>query len=139
MNIRSIVDNLKKPFEKGQKLEKFYPAFDAFETFLFVPDHTTKSGSHIRDAIDLKRSMMTVIIALLPALFFGMWNIGNIYYNSLSLEVDFFSKFSYGALKMLPLILVSYIVGLTVEFAFAIYRGHQVNDCLLYTSPSPRD
>ena len=65
-----------------EKLQKLYPAYDAFETFLFVPDHTTKSGSHIRDSIDLKRSMMTVIIALLPALFFGMWNIGNIYYGS---------------------------------------------------------
>ena len=130
---RNLLDSVKPHFSQGGKLEKLYPAYDAFETFLFVPDHTTKSGSHIRDAIDLKRSMMTVIIALLPALFFGMWNIGNIYYNSLSLEVDFFSKFSYGALKMLPLILVSYIVGLTVEFAFDIYRGHQVNEGYLVT------
>ena len=85
---RNLLDSVKPHFDKGGKLEKLYPAYDAFETFLFVPDHTTKSGSHIRDAIDLKRSMMTVIIALL-LLFFGMWNIGNIYYNSLSLEVDF--------------------------------------------------
>ena len=120
---RNLLDSVKPHFSQGGKLEKLYPAYDAFETFLFVPDHTTKSGSHIRDAIDLKRSMMTVIIALLPALFFGMWNIGNIYYNSLSLEVDFFSKFSYGALKMLPLILVSYIVGLTVEFALLYIVG----------------
>ena len=76
MNIRSIVDNLKKPFEKGQKLEKFYPAFDAFETFLFVPNHTSRKGAHIRDAIDLKRVMITVIIALLPALFYGIYNTG---------------------------------------------------------------
>ncbi len=130
---RNLLNSVKPHFEEGGKLQKLYPAYDAFETFLFVPDHTTKTGSHIRDAIDLKRSMMTVIIALLPALFFGMWNIGNIYYSALGEEAEFFTKFSYGALKMLPLILVSYIVGLTVEFAFAIYRGHQVNEGYLVT------
>ena len=130
---RNLLNSVKPHFDEGGKLQKFYPAYDAFETFLFVPDHTTKSGSHIRDAIDLKRSMMTVIIALLPALFFGMWNIGNIYYGAVGEEAEFFTKFSYGALKMLPLILVSYIVGLTVEFAFAIYRGHQVNEGYLVT------
>ena len=130
---RNLLNSVKPHFEEGGKLQKLYPAYDAFETFLFVPDHTTKSGSHIRDSIDLKRSMMTVIIALLPALFFGMWNIGNIYYTSMGEEVKFFTKFNYGALKMLPLILVSYIVGLTVEFAFAIYRGHQVNEGYLVT------
>tara|TARA_Y100001954_G_scaffold202553_1_gene222604 strand:- start:1370 stop:2518 length:1149 start_codon:yes stop_codon:yes gene_type:complete len=130
---RNLLNSVKPHFDEGGKLQKFYPAYDAFETFLFVPDHTTKSGSHIRDAIDLKRSMMTVIIALLPALFFGMWNIGNIYYGAMGEEAEFFTKFSYGALKMLPLILVSYIVGLTVEFAFAIYRGHQVNEGYLVT------
>ena len=130
---RNLLNSVKPHFEEGGKLQKLYPAYDAFETFLFVPDHTTKSGSHIRDSIDLKRSMMTVIIALLPALFFGMWNIGNIYYTAIGEEVEFFTKFNYGALKMLPLILVSYIVGLTVEFAFAIYRGHQVNEGYLVT------
>tara|TARA_B100000683_G_scaffold276677_1_gene331523 strand:+ start:13068 stop:14216 length:1149 start_codon:yes stop_codon:yes gene_type:complete len=130
---RNLLNSVKPHFEEGGKLQKLYPAYDAFETFLFVPDHTTKSGSHIRDSIDLKRSMMTVIIALLPALFFGMWNIGNIYYTAMGEEVEFFTKFNYGALKMLPLILVSYIVGLTVEFAFAIYRGHQVNEGYLVT------
>ena len=130
---RNLLNSVKPHFEEGGKLQKLYPAYDAFETFLFVPDHTTKSGSHIRDAIDLKRSMMTVIIALLPALFFGMWNIGNIYYGAIGEEAEFFTKFSYGAIKMLPLILVSYIVGLTVEFAFAIYRGHQVNEGYLVT------
>ena len=130
---RNLLNSVKPHFEEGGKLQKLYPAYDAFETFLFVPDHTTKFGSHIRDAIDLKRSMMTVIIALLPALFFGMWNIGNIYYGAIGEEAEFFTKFSYGAIKMLPLILVSYIVGLTVEFAFAIYRGHQVNEGYLVT------
>ena len=74
--IRKNLDKIKKPFEKGGKLEKFYPAFDAFETFLFVPNHTTKSGAHIRDAVDLKRTMVTVIIALIPALIYGIYNTG---------------------------------------------------------------
>ncbi|MDA9663566.1 NADH:ubiquinone reductase (Na(+)-transporting) subunit B [bacterium] len=134
---RNILDTVKPHFTQGGKLEKMYPAYDAFETFLFVPDHTTKSGSHIRDGIDLKRTMMTVIIALLPALIFGMWNIGNLYYTAnppLDSEVvGILDSFIYGALKMLPLILVSYIVGLSVEFAFAIFRGHQVNEGYLVT------
>ena len=78
--IRKQVDVLKKPFTKGGKLEKLYPAFNAFETMLFVPDHTTSKGSHIRDGVDLKRTMITVIIALVPALFYGMYNTGYQYY-----------------------------------------------------------
>ena len=68
--LRKRLDNLRKPFEKGQKFEKFAPAINAFDTFLFVPNHTTKYGSHIRDAVDLKRTMVTVILALLPALIY---------------------------------------------------------------------
>tara|TARA_B100000902_G_scaffold149672_1_gene146248 strand:+ start:15397 stop:16533 length:1137 start_codon:yes stop_codon:yes gene_type:complete len=130
---RNLLDSVKPHFTKGGKLEKMFPAYDAFETFLFVPDHTTHSGSHIRDAIDLKRTMFTVIVALLPCLFFGMWNIGDIYFNSIGQDSTVFNSFKYGSLKMLPLILVSYIVGLTVEFAFAIFRGHQVNEGYLVT------
>ena len=78
--IRKSLDNLKKPFGKGQKLEKFAPAFNAFDTLLIVPNHTTKKGAHIRDAIDLKRTMVTVIIALLPALIYGIYNTGYQYY-----------------------------------------------------------
>ena len=130
---RNILDKVKPHFEKGGKLEKMYPAYDAFETFLFVPGHTTKSGSHIRDSIDLKRTMMTVIIALLPALFFGMWNIGHQHYLSIGESVGLVDKFVYGMFKFLPLIAVSYAVGLAVEFAFAISRGHQVNEGYLVT------
>ena len=74
--IRKSLDRIKKPFGKGQKLEKLAPAINAFDTFLFVPNHTTKKGAHIRDAIDLKRTMVTVIIALLPALLYGIYNTG---------------------------------------------------------------
>lgn len=130
---RNILNSVKPHFMEGGKLEKMYPAFDAFETFLFVPDHTSKSGSHIRDAIDLKRTMITVVIALLPALFFGMWNIGNMHFNAIGETTTFMETFTFGALKMLPLIIVSYAVGLGIEFAFAISRGHQVNEGYLVT------
>ena len=83
MNIRQILDTIKKPFGKGEKFEKYAPAVNAFDTFLFVPNHTTKNGAHIRDAVDLKRTMITVIIALLPALFYGIYNTGYQYYSQL--------------------------------------------------------
>ena len=133
MNIRSIVDNLKKPFEKGQKLEKFYPAFDAFETFLFVPNHTSRKGAHIRDAIDLKRVMITVIIALLPALFYGIYNTGYQYLVQTGESFTAVDAILHGSYKILPMIAVSYIVGLSIEFLFAILRGHQVNEGYLVT------
>jgi Na+-transporting NADH:ubiquinone oxidoreductase subunit B len=130
---KNILGAVKPHFEKGGKLEKMYPAYDAFETFLFVPDHTTHAGSHIRDAIDLKRTMITVLIALMPALFFGMWNIGQLHFSALGESFTLMSAFTFGALKMLPLIIVSYAVGLGVEFAFAISRGHSVNEGYLVT------
>ena len=80
MMIRKQIDRLKKPFEKGSKFERFAPAVNAFDTFLFVPNHTTKKGAHIRDAVDLKRTMVTVIIALIPALIYGIYNTGYQYY-----------------------------------------------------------
>ena len=114
--IRNNLDKIKKPFEKGGKLEKFYPAFDAFETFLFVPNHTTIKGSHIRDAVDLKRTMVTVIIALMPALFYGIYNTGYQYFIQSGLEFTFLDAMLHGAYKIFPMIAVSYIVGLSIEF-----------------------
>jgi Na+-transporting NADH:ubiquinone oxidoreductase subunit B len=130
---RNILNTVKPHFEKGGKLEKMYPAYDAFETFLFVPDHTTKFGSHIRDAIDLKRTMITVLIALMPALLFGMWNVGQLHFTAIGESFTLMSAFTFGALKMLPLIAISYGVGLSIEFAFAISRGHSVNEGYLVT------
>ena len=127
-NPRNILNTVKPHFLKGGKLEKMYPAYDAFETFLFVPEHTTKSGTHIRDGIDLKRSMFMVIIAMLPVLLFGMWNIGEEYYKAIEESTSLLKNISFGFLKFLPLLIVSYGVGLGVEFAFAIYRGHSVNE-----------
>jgi len=130
---KNILESVKPHFMEGGKLEKMYPAYDAFETFLFVPDHTTHAGSHIRDAIDLKRTMITVVLALLPALFFGMWNVGQLHFSAIDEDFTLMSAFTFGALKMLPLIIVSYVVGLGVEFAFAISRGHSVNEGYLVT------
>ena len=80
MNLRNTIDQIKKPFGKGQKLERFAPAINALDTFLYVPNHTTQKGAHIRDAVDLKRTMITVIIALVPALIYGIYNTGYQYF-----------------------------------------------------------
>ena len=131
--LRKQLDTLKKPFGKGQKFEKFAPAFNAFETFLFVPNHITKKGSHIRDAVDLKRTMVTVIIALLPALIYGIYNTGYQYYIQTDKLFTFIDAFIHGAWKIVPMIIVSYVVGLSIEFGFAVYRGHEVNEGYLVT------
>ena len=133
MDLRGLVEKMKTPFDKGQKFEKLYPAFNAFETFLFVPNHTSKTGSHIRDAIDLKRVMITVIIALLPALVYGIYNTGFQYLYQTGETFSTFDAFLHGSYKILPMIAVSYIVGLGIEFAFAVFRGHQVNEGYLVT------
>ena len=133
---KNLLGSVKPHFESGGKLEKLYPAYDAFETFLFVPDHTTSSGTHIKDAIDLKRTMAFVVLAMLPCILFGMWNLGfqhHLGLNSL-LPVDqqvnysFFENLIFGFWKFMPLLIVSYAVGLSVEFAFAVSRGHSVNE-----------
>lgn len=133
--LREKLDQIKKPFGKGEKWEKFAPAFNAFDTLLFVPNHTTKHGAHIRDAVDLKRTMVTVIIALVPALLFGIYNAGYQHYlqaDPTQLE-DFFTVFMHGLEKVLPMIIVSYAVGLGIEFGFAIWKGHEVNEGYLVT------
>ena len=131
--LRKKLDQLKKPFEKGQKWEKFAPAINAFDTFLYVPNHTTKKGAHIRDAVDLKRTMITVVIALLPALIYGIYNSGYQHFIQIGEQFTFWDALAHGALKVLPMVIVSYIVGLTIEFIFAIYRGHEVNEGFLVT------
>ncbi len=127
--LRDKIDQMKKPFEKGQKFEKFAPAINALDTFLYVPNHTTKHGAHIRDAVDLKRTMITVVLALIPALIFGIYNAG--YQHFIQIEgsdMSFGNLFFHGLWKVLPMIIVSYAVGLGIEFAFAIFRGHEVNE-----------
>jgi Na+-transporting NADH:ubiquinone oxidoreductase subunit B len=131
--LRKLLDKIKPNFEKGGKLEKFYPAFNAFETFLFVPDHTTASkGAHVRDAIDLKRTMILVVISLVPCLLFGMWNVGYQHHLALgNVNASLLDNFIFGAIKVLPIVIVSYGAGLTVEFIFAIIRKHTINEGFL--------
>lgn len=131
--LRRKLDQIKRPFAKGEKWERFAPAVNAFDTFLFVPNHTTTKGAHIRDAVDLKRTMITVIIALLPALVYGIYNTGYQHFSQLGTEFTFMDAFIHGAWKIVPMIVVSYVVGLTIEFAFAVYRGHEVNEGYLVT------
>lgn len=131
--LRRKLDEIKRPFAKGEKWERFAPAVNAFDTFLFVPNHTTSKGAHIRDAVDLKRTMITVIIALLPALVYGIYNTGYQHFSQLGTEFTFMDAFIHGAWKIVPMIVVSYVVGLTIEFAFAVYRGHEVNEGYLVT------
>ena len=128
--LRKQLDKIKPHFDKWGKFEKYAPAFNGIDTFLFVPNHTTKHGAHIRDGIDLKRVMITVVIALLPALIFGMWNVG---YQNMGDGHEFMDYFIFGAIRFLPLIIVSYGVGLGIEFAYAVFRGHDVNEGYLVT------
>jgi len=131
--LRRYIDKIKPHFEKDGKLEMFHSTFEAFESFLFVPDRVTTSGSHIRDSLDMKRTMSVVIIALLPALLFGMWNIGYQHFLALGQYVTLWHAFWFGFLKMLPVIVVSYVTGLAIEFLFAQVRGHEVNEGFLVT------
>ncbi len=132
-SLRKLIDNNKPHFQKGGKLAKFGSTFVAIEAFLFTPNHTSKTGVHIHDAIDLKRTMTVVILALVPALLFGSWNIG--YQNGLAFGIErgIPENFMFGFLKILPLIIVSYGVGLGIEFISAQIRGHEVNEGFLVT------
>lgn len=127
MGLRKMVDKMKPTFSKGGKLGFLASTFDAFETFLFVPNTTTTKGAHIRDCNDMKRTMIVVVVALLPALLFGMYNVGY------QVGMTGFEAFWFGFLKVLPIIVVSYVVGLAIEFGFAQSRGHEVNEGFLVT------
>ena len=130
MNVlRNLVDRIKPTFEKGGKLGFLHSTFDAFETFLFVPNTVTKKGSHVRDCVDLKRVMIMVVLALVPAMLFGIWNTG--YQHKLAFGLTdwtFWNVVLYGLVKVLPLYIVSYLVGLGIEFVSAQIKGHEVNE-----------
>ncbi|MCK5079930.1 MAG: NADH:ubiquinone reductase (Na(+)-transporting) subunit B [Bacteroidales bacterium] len=134
--LRNFLDKIKPRFEKGGKFEKLHSTFEAFESFLYVPNRVTSIGSHIRDANDSKRTMIVVVLALVPALLFGMWNIG--YQHNLSVgvnEIDWLSglwpNLWHGFLVLFPLIVVAYVAGLGTEFVFAQIRGHEVAEGFL--------
>ncbi len=129
--LRSFLDKIKPHVQPGGKYAKFHSTFDAFETFLFVPNTTTKRGSHIRDVIDLKRTMSVVVMAMIPALLFGVYNAGYLHYASIGEQASFMEIIGFGLMKVLPIIVVSYVTGLGIEFIFAQYRGHEVNEGFL--------
>ena len=131
--LRKFLDKQKPHFQPGGKFEKLESTFEAFETFLFVPNKVTQSGAHIRDAIDMKRTMSFVIIGVIPTLLFGMWNVGYQHYLSYGQHMDVWTNFLYGLGKVLPIIIVSYGVGLAIEFLFAQIRHHEVNEGYLVT------
>ncbi len=140
--LEKIIHNLDPHFEKGGKWEKMYPLYETLSTFLFTPKHVTKKGAHIRDGVDLKRTMFMVIIALIPCLLFGIYNTGHWHYELLS-YVDpayagygdyltgFGDKVLYGLLKVLPMVIVSYAAGLAVEFVFGFLKGHGLHEGFL--------
>lgn len=131
MSLRKFLDNIKPNFEEGGKLHWLYSTYDAFETFLYVPNHTSKSGVHIHDARDSKRTMVIVILALIPALLMGMYNVGYQHYLSIGVDASFIQTFIYGLLGMLPHIVVSYVVGLGIEFAMAQIKKEEVAEGFL--------
>ena len=130
MKLRKYIDKIKPQFEPGGKFSAFQSVFDGFETFLYVPNTTSKTGVNIHDAIDSKRIMSMVVIALIPALLFGMYNVG--YQNYLAAGTlatsSFWEVFLYGALLVLPKIIVSYIVGLGIEFAWAQWKHEEIQE-----------
>jgi Na+-transporting NADH:ubiquinone oxidoreductase subunit B len=131
--LRKLLDKIKPAFEKGGKLSMFHSVFDGFETFLFVPNRTSQSGTHIHDSIDSKRAMFVVVIALIPALLFGMFNVGYQHYLAIGQAAGFFQTFFWGALAVLPYIVVSYVVGLGIEFTIAQFRGEEIHEGFLVT------
>ena len=133
--LKQFFDNIRPNFEEGGKLKAFRSVFDGMETFMLVPNATSRSGVSIHDAIDSKRIMSFVVIALVPALLFGMYNIG--YQNALAAgnlaETGFWSMFLYGFLLTLPKIIVSYAVGLGIEFAVAQWKNEEIQEGYLVT------
>lgn len=127
--LRNFMEKKLEPnFKEGGKLHKFWPLYDGFATFLFVPGHVTHKGVHVRDSIDLKRTMSMVIIAMIPALIFGIYNTGYQHFLALGEQAGFGQAFCYGLLKVLPIIVVSYGVGLGIEFLFCIIKKHSISE-----------
>ena len=129
--LRNYLDKIKPNFEEGGKLHAFRSVFDGFETFLFVPNTTSKTGTHIHDAIDSKRIMSIVVISLIPALLFGMYNVGYQHFTHTGIEGSFLDMFIYGFLAVFPTIIVSYVVGLGIEFVVAQWKKEEIQEGFL--------
>ena len=134
--LKKKILELRPDFEKGGKYSQFHTLFDGFATFLFTPDRVSSGGTHIKAGIDLKRTMFFVILAMIPALLFGIFNVGHQHFLALgefagSPMNGFWDKFMYGAIKVLPIVVVSYSVGLGIEFFVASKKGHAINEGFL--------
>ena len=129
--LRNYLNKIKPTFEEGGKLSMFRSVFEGFESFMFVPNTTSHSGVHIHDAIDSKRTMTTVIIALMPALLFGMYNVGYQHYLAIGAQPGFWAMFWFGFLAVLPKIIVSYVVGLGIEFTVAQWKKEEIQEGFL--------
>lgn len=131
--LRNYLNKIKPSFQEGGKMHAWRSVFDGFESFLFVPNETSKSGTHIHDAIDSKRIMSMVVIALVPAMLFGMYNVGYQHFNATGADGGFWAMFFYGFLKVLPMIIVSYVVGLGIEFVVAQWKKEEIQEGFLVT------
>ncbi len=131
--IKNFFEKTEPLVQKGAKYHWLHSVHDGFFTFLYVPKKTSKSGTHIHDYIDLKRTMTVVVLALVPALLFGMYNTGYQHFKAIGeiAATGFFEVFLYGLIKVLPVVIVSYVVGLGIEFVFAQFRGHEINEGFL--------
>lgn len=131
--IKNFFEKTEPLVQKGAKYHWLNSVHDGFFTFLYVPKKTSKSGTHIHDHIDLKRTMTVVVLALIPALLFGMYNTGYQHFKAIGelATKGFFEVFFFGFLKVLPIVIVSYVVGLGIEFIFAQFRGHEINEGFL--------
>lgn len=129
--LKRQLDNIKPHFEKGGKFAKLHSVFDGFYTFLYTPDTTAKGGVQIHDSNDSKRTMIIVVLALLPCCLFGMWNIGYQHCLATGIHTSLFENWWYGFMKALPMILTAYIVGLGIEFIVAQIRGHEIQEGFL--------
>lgn len=130
-SLRRYIDKVKPHFEKGGKFAKLESTFEAFESFLFVSNKVTSKGTHVRDSNDMKRTMIIVVLAVVPTVLFGMWNVGFHHFMATGQEGTLLEYFWLGFLRVFPIIVVSYVVGLGIEFAFAQHRGHAVNEGFL--------
>jgi Na+-transporting NADH:ubiquinone oxidoreductase subunit B len=141
--LKKVIHNLDPKFEKGGKWEKMYPLYETLSTFLFTPKHVTKNGAHIRDGVDLKRTMFMVVLALIPCLLFGIYNTGHWHYELMSYAqpdqygdysnylTGFGDKAVYGLIQVLPIVIVSYAAGLAAEFVFGFIKGHGLHEGFL--------
>jgi Na+-transporting NADH:ubiquinone oxidoreductase subunit B len=132
--LKNLFDGIEPLFEKGGKLEKFHTLYEGHRTIVFAPKITTnKTGVQIKDAVDLKRVMFTVVIAMIPCLLFGIWNVGHQHFISTGVEATLLDKMLVGAIAVIPILIVSYGVGLVTEFIFCVVRNHPVSEGFLVT------